>query len=858
MIRKLIFLIIFIVMASTAMSLSFDFNETIAGKDKQLNGNLILSPNIYEKSSKIKLTIDGNSAEKTIEELITCTNNCKESSSNFYSYTGATAAEISSTNFLAGISIKRGSSVSIDAKFNISNSDNNYPDTPTIDVGDDGIIEWKFKGKAPASIDWNVNIYNGPNVDQASATELNLDSTGTCQQIFLNKSNSFRINSLLKKSITNPPSLGVYIQGKETTVESCGNLQNAFSQIECTISLQNPVESGDYKICLTSPSPGIVLAVNDTSVNSQGYRCTSSSCNKVSNTDYAIQAKASNFLTTLQESLEYFESNTNQGSYFKDAIASFLQRCIHYNDICVIPINISAKNSNNVKLHGLSYTETLPDGQSYNRNKFLLGVKEEGLRNNYEITSNFQIQISKFGLKGSNLGNFTLTAEHSSETATANIEIIPAPTANFNVSNKLAPTTAQISFDASSSTSDSPLTYHWDFGDNATASTKTALHPYLLAGIYTVKLTVTDENNITGEKSQQIEIFSEKATSDLIQNAVSSLQFIKDKLSLPATNEIFTGLSLDKKIDEHISTLSSSTALTEQEVNDILNSVPTSITTINKVTVTPYLSVEETNKLYGFETESYKATLQEVNSRIQKEVTAALVSLAYPKKQETFILVKKTLATPQEISDATVIELIPVSLAPSQTNLEFPDSFPEITRLQDYQSVKFTIPLFRDSFTFHYKINSNNLNAIKETVVVLMPKDLSPSLIPFNCGDSICNPAEDVISCPEDCTEERITSKFPWIPYIITMVVIIGLGFVVYKFKIYKKLRLNKVADLLSAGFKKSPFKSGVELAKVRIYIKSALDKGYEEEKISDSLLEKGWSREQIDYAFKKLDNKKQ
>ncbi|MBI2003362.1 MAG: aspartate/glutamate racemase family protein [Parcubacteria group bacterium] len=395
MIRKLIFLIIFIVMASTAMSLSFDFNETIAGKDKQLNGNLILSPNIYEKSSKIKLTIDGNSAEKTIEELITCTNNCKESSSNFYSYTGATAAEISSTNFLAGISIKRGSSVSIDAKFNISNSDNNYPDTPTIDVGDDGIIEWKFKGKAPASIDWNVNIYNGPNVDQASATELNLDSTGTCQQIFLNKSNSFRINSLLKKSITNPPSLGVYIQGKETTVESCGNLQNAFSQIECTISLQNPVESGDYKICLTSPSPGIVLAVNDTSVNSQGYRCTSSSCNKVSNTDYAIQAKASNFLTTLQESLEYFESNTNQGSYFKDAIASFLQRCIHYNDICVIPINISAKNSNNVKLHGLSYTETLPDGQSYNRNKFLLGVKEEGLRKGYEERSGLSLERSK-------------------------------------------------------------------------------------------------------------------------------------------------------------------------------------------------------------------------------------------------------------------------------------------------------------------------------------------------------------------------------------------------------------------------------------------------------------------------------
>ena len=232
--------------------------------------------------------------------------------------------------------------------------------------------------------------------------------------------------------------------------------------------------------------------------------------------------------------------------------------------------------------------------------------------------------------------------------------------------------------------------------------------------------------------------------------------------------------------------------------------------------------------------------------------------MSYPEKQERFVLVTKTITTPQEITDATVIELIPNSIVSLQDKIEFIDSFPEITRLQDYQSAKFTIPVLRDSFTFYYKLNSNNLNGVKDTVLVLMPIDLSPSLIPFNCGDGICNPAEDIISCPEDCAEEKGTSGFPWIPYIISMVVIIGLGFVVYKFEIYKKLRLNKVADLLSAGFKKSPFKSGVELAKVRIYIKSALDKGYEEEKISDSLLEKGWSREQIDYAFKKLDNKKQ
>ena len=94
--------------------------------------------------------------------------------------------------------------------------------------------------------------------------------------------------------------------------------------------------------------------------------------------------------------------------------------------------------------------------------------------------------------------------------------------------------------------------------------------------------------------------------------------------------------------------------------------------------------------------------------------------------------------------------------------------------------------------------------------------------------------------------------------YIITIVIILGSGFAIYKFKHYKKLKLDEVANLLFARFKKSPFKSGVELAKVRSYIKSAIEKGYDEEKITDSLLERGWSRQQVEYAFSKLNSKKQ
>ena len=44
---------------------------------------------------------------------------------------------------------------------------------------------------------------------------------------------------------------------------------------------------------------------------------------------------------------------------------------------------------------------------------------------------------------------------------------------------------------------DSPYTFGWDFGDNSgTASTETPTYVYGIAGTYTVKLTVTDANNV--------------------------------------------------------------------------------------------------------------------------------------------------------------------------------------------------------------------------------------------------------------------------------------------------------------------------------------------------------------------------
>jgi PKD repeat protein len=60
-------------------------------------------------------------------------------------------------------------------------------------------------------------------------------------------------------------------------------------------------------------------------------------------------------------------------------------------------------------------------------------------------------------------------------------------------------------FDASSTTSDSPITsYSWTFGDGGTGSGVGPTHAYAATGTYTVTLTVTDSNGETGTTSAPV------------------------------------------------------------------------------------------------------------------------------------------------------------------------------------------------------------------------------------------------------------------------------------------------------------------------------------------------------------------
>ena len=50
------------------------------------------------------------------------------------------------------------------------------------------------------------------------------------------------------------------------------------------------------------------------------------------------------------------------------------------------------------------------------------------------------------------------------------------------------------------------VAYHWDFGDGATAETQNSLHSYASGGIYTVVLTITDDNGAIDRISKHVTV----------------------------------------------------------------------------------------------------------------------------------------------------------------------------------------------------------------------------------------------------------------------------------------------------------------------------------------------------------------
>jgi PKD repeat protein len=97
-------------------------------------------------------------------------------------------------------------------------------------------------------------------------------------------------------------------------------------------------------------------------------------------------------------------------------------------------------------------------------------------------------------------GAYTVTCtvtdvDGDTASGTATVDVADtAPTADFTWTPQIPNNMEDVSFDATASGYDIPLSYAWDFGDGATSTLEDPIHAYANGGDYTITLTVTDND----------------------------------------------------------------------------------------------------------------------------------------------------------------------------------------------------------------------------------------------------------------------------------------------------------------------------------------------------------------------------
>ena len=201
-------------------------------------------------------------------------------------------------------------------------------------------------------------------------------------------------------------------------------------------------------------------------------------------------------------------------------------------------------------------------------------------------------------------------------------------------------------------------------------------------------------------------------------------------------------------------------------------------------------------------------------------------------------LIKRTLSS--NLGEYFVFEDIPKSVAASAGAIKLSSG---ASVVKDDPIIKWRV---NGNGEIGYLIEGNALGKISEikTIVVSSESPLITKEFGENsCGDGICTEIlEDKISCPEDCTTQF---NINW-QLVIVLIIILILGLLYFNFFMGKK-------SLKEIVIKKYPFLSNTDEANLKNFISKSIAKGVPRSTIYKILLQKKWTKEQIDYVFKKV-----
>ena len=747
---------------------------------------------------------------------------------------------------------------------------------PKIDIGNDGSFEWQYIGEFIRYDDKMILPQGLTRLTEDKSVFINgREASEYCEEIELPSANKFKVSGYVKSlgsnAVLHARLRDERYSGLKTDCEIGST--GTFSWSSCELNITNKATQR-YLVCLyaTSGSSTIAafeLGVVDNNKHMSGHFCSYGSCS-TSPLDYLIVSYKGLYQLVLDT------KDSFSGIELLDAIENYLGNYIKcpLNEYCLIPITVDSI-SGSIVLENLNIEYTYPGGFPKLTTFSLISFTPE------ELEVNESIDLSDFNLIASTKGEHKLKVEIDGVSKEISFSAVETPIADILVDRTNINYGDRISFDGSQSKGikGKIVDYSWDFGDGQKASGATVEHKFNGLGEFKVVLTVTDEKGLSGSGSIVIKITSLSVGIDaIISEAKSAVGDSISYLSKGERKELSEDLGYFvlledfkanlTKYETQVKAIKESTILNDTEKETELRGVVDSILAIEeKIPVAigidklEYKQLVDYGDLQGLDIktvidvkstkdeEQYKGLIFEYQNGIDiAGIVKELNIRFFNGESEKLFLVDKKISATKAISG--IIELIPKTLLYSTDDIGFISAG---SVLKSDPVLKFSGD--RVKYIIKNKdIDIKNLLKIKTLVIPDLTRTNIQQVIPV-CGDEKCHyNAEFLVNeadsanryyCKNDC-EQGIN----WI--LVIILVAIG-AFGAYYINFYKgKYNFQELTERVGKR-KKKLFASKQDLASLTSYITRSLGGGFKKEEVRRTLISRGWTKEQIDYAFGEL-----
>lgn len=234
-----------------------------------------------------------------------------------------------------------------------------------------------------------------------------------------------------------------------------------------------------------------------------------------------------------------------------------------------------------------------------------------------------------------------------------------------------------------------------------------------------------------------------------------------------------------------------------------------------------------------------------------KAEVSAFVMRTFAGDETRYALVKKELTAKAPLEKIDVFESIEKTVVDSTDDIKFEETPASIVK-KDPIARWFIASLSTGAKkNFNYAIKTDFDVSIDSTKTIIANSETeeqseAPDEDQAECGDGVCTvPLEDDVTCPDDCK-----NKLPW----ASIIIIVAVSFVLLLYILFYRGKYS----IYSLFKKKMPFSSNTQLKAVNDYILKSRSENVNDADINKKLLEKGWTAEQVRYAFSALSLNKQ